>query len=187
MKFKNEPNSGRSSAGHIAVEATRNKGFKAFMLSVFADDSSDEKGKRIFAIAGVMGTQEEWDALKIKWLDRTGGKIFHATDCDSDHGDFKDIPHDQNKKLYKDLTKLLAQTKMMGFGFAIDVKSFRIFLPDALEDAPYIKCFIHLISTFAGLASYVIPQQKIGFTFDINLYAYCLSSANVMLDVFKQA
>ena len=159
-------------SNHIALEAIRlskGKGFRVFMLSVFADDSSDEKGKRIFAIAGVMGTQEEWEALKILWLERTGGKIFHATDCDSDRGDFKDIPHEQNKKLYKDLTNLLAQTNMMGFGVALDVKSFMAFLPDALDDAPYINCFIRLISTFAGLASYVIPQQKIGFTFDINL------------------
>ena len=59
------------------------------MLTVFGDESSDETGSRVFAVAGVIGRQEEWDELEKVWLKRTGGVIFHAADCDSDKGDFK--------------------------------------------------------------------------------------------------
>jgi len=65
------------------------------MLSVYADDSSDEKGERTFAVAGIIGTQEEWDAIKLKWVKRTSGKIFHAADCESGYGDYKGIPRIQ--------------------------------------------------------------------------------------------
>ena len=138
------------------------------VLSVFADDASDAKSERIFVVAGVMGTQEEWDNLETKWLARTSGQIFHATDCESDRGDFKNIPHEQNKKLYKDLTKLLAETPMMGFGSAIDINAYRTFMEGALEDAPYFHCFVRVILYFVKWTRVIIPQQKVKFTFDIN-------------------
>jgi len=138
------------------------------MLSVYADDSSDEKSERIFAVAGIIGTQEEWDIIKPKWENRTGGKIFHATDCESGHGDFKGIPCDLRLKEYEDLTKILAQSKMMGIGHAIDVGAYRQYLPDALQDAPYFHCFIRVILDFVKLTRWIIPQQKVKFIFDIN-------------------
>lgn len=95
------------------------------MLSVFGDESSDETGQRTFAVAGVMGTQEEWDKLEIKWIERTKGRFFHGADLETDQGDFKGIPHEENQKLYADLTNLLARSNMMGFGSAMDIHAYK--------------------------------------------------------------
>lgn len=138
------------------------------MLSVYADDSSDEKCERIYAIAGVMGTQEEWDALKVEWVQRTDGIIFHATDCESGRGDYKNIPSEQRHRLIKDLIQILAQSNMMGIGYAIDIEGYKTAMSDALEDAPYFQCFVGVVLEFVKLARIIIPQQKVKFIFDTN-------------------
>ena len=59
------------------------------MLSVFGDESSDEKKQRVFAVAGVIGSEEMWNAIEPRWVSRTGGIPFHANNCDSDQGDYR--------------------------------------------------------------------------------------------------
>jgi len=138
------------------------------MLSVYADDSSDGKRERIFVIAGIMGTQEEWDVLEVDWKRCTNGKIFHATDCKAGYGVYKGIPKGHRDKEYRDLINILVQTKMWGYGVAVDLKGFKTFLPEALYDAPYYHCFMRVLFYFTNKASMIIPQQMVKFTFDIN-------------------
>ena len=46
------------------------------MLSVFADDSSDETQQRTVAVAGIIASDEEWSRLDRTWLERTGGDLL---------------------------------------------------------------------------------------------------------------
>lgn len=62
------------------------------VVTVYGDESSDETHKRVYAVAGLFGSQEQWDALELKWLARTGGKIFHGADCESDTGTMRVYP-----------------------------------------------------------------------------------------------
>ncbi len=157
--------------GNITVESliqAIKKRILIKVLSVYADDSSDEKGERIFAIAGIMGTQEEWDALEVKWIARSRGEVFHATDCESDQGVYKDIPHKENQELYKDLTQLLAQSSLLGFGVAMDVGAYKALLPGVFKEAPYFHCFSRVIGYFGKKVFERDVQQKVKFVFDIN-------------------
>lgn len=138
------------------------------MLCVYGDDSSDEKGVRTFAVAGIAGTQEEWDAIKPAWMACTGGKIFHATDCESGYGDYKGIPKIERLKEYKELTEILVNTKMMGIGVAVDIAGFKDNLPESINDAPYYHCFARVVIGFAQLGYMSIPRQKVKFIFDRN-------------------
>lgn len=170
---KNSPSwKGESSCFKIPtleeIREARQKRYIAAVLIVYGDDSTDEKGERIFAVAGVMGTQEEWDILKPKWVEHTGGKIFHATDCESGYGDYNGIPKDKRLKEYKDLTQLLVNTKMMGFGFAVDIKAYRTYISDGFEDGPYFYCFVGVVMAFAETAYLHVPRQTVQFIFDIN-------------------
>lgn len=137
------------------------------MLTVFGDESADETGARVFAVAGVIGRQEEWGELGKAWLKRTGGKIFHASDCDSDKGEFANTGHENNKRLYKDLTTLLASTKLMGHGVAINLTGYKSNFPDVLEESAYMMCFTRIIRKFTQLTSAFIPQDKVKFVFDV--------------------
>ena len=57
----------------------RKREFVTIVLSVFGDESTDQTARRVFTVAGIAGTQEEWDALEPVWIKRTGGRAFHAS------------------------------------------------------------------------------------------------------------
>jgi hypothetical protein len=89
-------------------------GKEQFMLSVFADDSSDETQQRTVAVAGVIASDEEWNRLDRIWLERTGGIPFHATDCESDRGAYGGYCHLDNQNLYKDHVSVQTTEKYLG-------------------------------------------------------------------------
>src|SRR4051794_4130150 len=99
------------------------------MISVYGDESADETKKRVFAVAGVIGPEPVWEQLDQRWASRTGGVHFHAKDCDSDRGDFANTTHESNKALYRDLTVLLAESGLGGWGIAIDLIARREVFP----------------------------------------------------------
>jgi hypothetical protein len=157
------------------------------VLTVFGDESCDEKEKRVITVSGIAGTHEEWDVLEIAWTARTWGKIFHAADCEAGRGDFKGISHKENLKLYADLVKMLARTKMIGFAAIVDLKVYNELFPDTVDNEPYNICFRDVVMHFAEIGYLSIPQQKVKFTFDINvktmtsaneLYAYLKSTSD---------
>jgi len=139
------------------------------MLTAFGDESSDETHKRVFAIAALFGNQEQWDALEAKWRKRTGGVDFHATECDSDQGTYKTFAHRDNKNLYKDLTILLAESKLLGYGVALDLISQEKYLGELLPESPYYKCFGEVVIHFAHIAFLSVPQEQVRFIFDRRL------------------
>src|SRR6266849_8819003 len=134
------------------------------MISVFGDESADETKQRVFAVAGVIGGEQQWENLEEKWRTRIGDIPFHANDCESDQGDYKGIDHQQNQDLYKDLTQLLATSGMGGWGFAIDLQAQRRVLPGA-PDISYYKCFVEVLDAMLICAAY--NKETVKFTFDM--------------------
>jgi uncharacterized protein DUF3800 len=135
----------------------------AVMLSVYGDESSDETKQRVFAVAGVIGPDEAWKNLEEKWLDRTGGISFHASHCESDRGEYAKTSHEENKALYRDLTILIAESGMGGWGFAIDLAAQREIFPDA-PDIAYYRCFIEVLQAMRNCAAF--NHHTVKFTFD---------------------
>jgi len=135
------------------------------MLSVFGDDSADETKQRVFAVAGVIASEEKWQQLENAWLDRTGGIPFHATDCDSDQGDYADRDHGENKKLYQDLVHILINSDAWGFGIAIDLAGFREFYPDVPQDMCYYKAFFEAVRSLSKIGQQYF-NDSVKFTFD---------------------
>ena len=74
------------------IQQRRKQNIIGTMITVFGDESHDSKKQRAFAVAGVMGTQGQWDNLEIKWRKRLGDKLFHAADCESDRREFAGFP-----------------------------------------------------------------------------------------------
>jgi hypothetical protein len=137
------------------------------VLSVYGDESSDETSSRVFAVAALFGSDQQWDGLIEKWCSRTGGKVFHATECDTDQGDFAGISHNDNKSLYKDLTQLVCSSNLLGFGCAIDLASHNEFFPDVPKEVPYLRCFRDVILQCMDWAKMAVPREDaIKFTFD---------------------
>lgn len=151
--------------GINCLQIGRKRRLVAFMLSVFGDESADETKQRVFAIAGVIGTEEAWEALESEWIGRNGGTPFHATDCDSDQGDYASRPHDENKRLYCDLATILAKSGLGGWGLAINLIAQRRTFPDAPDIFSYYKGFTEVLSAMKNCAAK--NNEVVKFTFDM--------------------
>jgi hypothetical protein len=139
---------------------------KGISLVIFAygDDGADEKKKRAIAVSIVAGTEDWWLELEGEWVVRCGGIPFHATDCESDREDFKNRSHPENKALYRDLTGILAASKVGGIGIAIDLTAERQVFPKAPPIA-YFKAFMECIESVANVAENMNDVCEI--TYDI--------------------
>jgi hypothetical protein len=82
------------------------------MIFVYGDESMDETRSRVCAVAGVVGTEAEWQAIEPIWTERNGSIPFHAKDCESDQGDYKPANHGENQNLYRDLVTIIARSSL---------------------------------------------------------------------------
>lgn len=145
-------------------------------LHLFGDESADETKQRVYAVSGLLGTDHEWKLAEEAWLARTGGNVFHATECETEHAHDPDPnKHKENLALYKDLTGILANGFVAGISMALDLVSFREFFPDAPADAPYFKCVSDVLTVFSNLTrennakspeEWEFGEGHIDFTFD---------------------
>lgn len=149
------------------------------MLTVYADESHDETRQRVFSVAGLLGNAADWSPAKKRWLERTGGKPFHAADCESEYANHPDRQlHKENLCLYGDLAKILAKSNLMGFGAALDLPGWRMALPpkEKASEHAYYKCFSEVVIYFARMACLSVPPERVEFVLDRNLERWFTAS-----------
>jgi hypothetical protein len=134
------------------------------MAHVFGDESADESKTRVFSLSGLIANDSEWQVLKDAWLERTGGVVFHASECESDHGEFAKNDHAGNLKLYADLTQIIVNSGIGGFAVALDLAAWLEYFPGVPTDVGYYKCFSEVIKHF--LYGPYRDSFPIEFTFD---------------------
>jgi hypothetical protein len=115
-------------------------------------------------VSVIGGYEEWWREVEERWIPRCNGIPFHANECESDKGDYADIPHEQNKAMYRDLTTILADSKVGGLGIAIDITAQRKIFPYSLELA-YYRAFVDALSKCTELGKNLGEVVKL--TFDI--------------------
>src|SRR5437773_11800989 len=136
------------------------------MYTAYGDESADATKQKVFTLAGLFGNASDWDMFRETWRSRTGGKIFHAADCDSDGGDYKETSHKENKKLYADLTQIIANSNLIGHTATIDIIEYKNIIADRLHEEPYFFAFNSVVINLAKRARLCIPQDRIEFIFD---------------------
>ena len=135
------------------------------MIYAYGDDGSDEKRERVLAVAVIAGYDSWWEELEAKWMKRCKSIPFHATDCESDQGDYRHVPHEENKLMYRDLTTLLAESKVGGVGIAIDLRAqIGTFSRGSLE-LTYYRAFLECMTRTAQCAENLGEVAEL--TFDI--------------------
>jgi len=150
------------------IRLARKKRLVIAMLSIFGDESSDEKEQRTYTVSGIAGTQEDWDKLAPLWKERTGGIPFHGAECEAGKGPYKKMEKRDRLQLYADLVKILSRSRLMGFAATIDLQGFKSCFPHILPSEPYHLCFRKVLTYFAFMGYILIPQEKVRFTFDLN-------------------
>lgn len=93
------------------------------------------------------------------------GIPFHATDCESNHGDYKNIPKEENKAMYRDLAGILASSLLGGIGIAIDLAAQKQIIPGALPLA-YYRALLECVERVANVAEN--SGEIADLTFDIS-------------------
>ncbi len=116
--------------------ATHGKSRDPIIVSIFGDESSDETHERVFSVAGLVGTDEEWAEAEALWRDVTRGEEFHAAEWE----------HAKRFDDYKAATQALIASRVAGVVMSMDLRAFRSVIPDQLPDAGYYACFSKLIS-----------------------------------------
>jgi len=134
------------------------------VIHVYGDDGADAKKERVVAVAVIAGTEEWWQNVENQWIVRGAGVPFHATDCESNQGDYKNFPKDENKAMYRDLTGILASSLLGGIGIAIDLTAQKKIIPGALPLA-YYRAFLECIERVAYVAENLGEIAEL--TFDI--------------------
>jgi hypothetical protein len=136
------------------------------MASVFGDESADETAQRVFALAGLIGSDDQWNALVDKWLIATGGKEFHSAEWETEYANDPDTEkHKANLRIYKELAQLIAISGLHGWGVGIDLAGYRKFFPHITQDFAYHKCFLETANRMVLKASQ-IGYSDLKFTFD---------------------
>jgi hypothetical protein len=135
------------------------------VIHVYGDDGADANKERVIAVAVIAGREEWWQTVEDQWIVRCGGIPFHATDCESNHGVYESIPHEETKAMYRDLTGILASSLVGGIGIAIDLTAQKKLIPGALPLA-YYRAFLECVERAANVAENYGEIAKI--TFDIS-------------------
>jgi hypothetical protein len=135
----------------------------AIVLLAYGDESMDETRERVCAAAAVIGTEEGWAALESKWVHRTAGIPFHANDCDSDQGIYKERSHNENKALYRDLATMLAESGLGGFGTALDLKAQARVFPTLPAHQNYYKVAVDVMEFMKNIAKTCGDKAQITF------------------------
>lgn len=162
----------------------------AVVLLVYGDESLDATQSRVCAVAGVIGTEEMWENLEAKWTARNGGIPFHATDCESDRGDYapkdrkdSDKKHKENKDLYRELTILVAESGLGGFASSQDLAAQRKAFPSPYEPPLYYQGFMDVLEAMRNAAdnrgqmAELTFDSRIGTEFNATeIYAYLQES-----------
>lgn len=147
----------------------------AHTLKAFGDESADAKKARVFAVAAVFGTEDEWGLAIRQWLMRTRGLPFHATDCETYHPD--KAFHDARLDLYRDLTQILATSNLVGFAVALNLASYREIFKVGPPDWAYFKALADVIGAAASKAKHFNglgndESARLEFTFDSRLESH---------------
>jgi hypothetical protein len=134
----------------------------SLMIYAYGDDGSDEKHERVTAVSIIAGYEDWWQELEDQWTVRCGGIPFHATDCESDQKAYEGIPHEQNKAMYRDLTGILASSRLGGIGIGIDLVAQMKIFPNALPLA-YHRAFIECLEKVTNVAENLREVCKVAY------------------------
>lgn len=138
----------------------------SLVIYAYGDDGSDTKKERVIAVSIIAGYEDWWQQVEADWTVRCGGIPFHATDCESDAGDYSGIPHEQNKAMYRDLVGILAASRLGGIGVAQDLTARKKIFPNSL--APdYYRAFQECLVRLTNVAENLNEVAKV--TFDISM------------------
>jgi len=124
---------GGSKLSHVAI-------FKAFCDESYTHHASD---KRIYSIAGFIGSPEAWAPFSERWmalLRPKGLTHFHMTAYENNSGPFENMPADEAAALFNSLIDVIVDTDIYPFAASLEIEKWDELPDDAKESGrnPYM-------------------------------------------------
>jgi hypothetical protein len=175
-----------ANALHLAEHIFPKREGLLVFLSLYADDSSDQKQERILSAAGFLAWPRDFYYAGLEWqdrLDKDGLKYFRACECEGLHGEFDAVKRGLDLSQARalalsvryDLVKIIEKSGMIGIAASILLNDFDLLInenPKAKKHFgtdPAILIYKVLIKQTAELMERdwsENPSLKIAFTFD---------------------
>ena len=135
----------------------------------YFDDCSDDKRRRYVAIGGLIAGESHWNGcgFHVDWAVATQRlkEPFHATECETQKGQFKDWTKEECDQLMARLVSILVDKRLHGFASVVPVDLYRRLFPDAGEYDPYYLAVTHSIVGLASIedVSITISSGSVGW------------------------
>jgi hypothetical protein len=146
------------------------------VLESYFDDSSDPKRAKFWAVGGLIGGSNQWDAFEHLWRQETAAlkEPFRSTDCETHHGQFENWSKSESNDLMARLVAVIRITKLRGFASLIPSEDFKRAFPAAELSAPFVLAARQAIMNMAFIANELGHDARICFekgSFDAKMAA----------------
>jgi len=148
------------------------------MFKAYIDESGIHADAKMFVLAGYLAPVKEWDRFGKRWQDvlhKYGVKRFHASDCNSNRGEFKKFCNDRearNTFVSELLATISSRPRILAVNLGVVVDDFpdpHHRLVQAASGHPYYVCMkglmasIHIVMTrWRGVSE----REKVSLVFD---------------------
>ena len=168
----NRRNSQRLSLSLAELFRAIERGEYMATLHAYFDDSADSRHEEYQAVGGLVGSSGQFDILDILWADATTNlsEPFHATDCETQHGQFEGWDKAACDALMKRLVAVIRKTDLHGVGFIVPVQEYRTVFPRSEGFDPY---FLALRQTLINMAYISSPKRSIDSIGRIDVKIVC--------------
>lgn len=145
-------------------------------LAASTDGSGIHDTSRICAVAGYVGTEEEWDLFESRWtgaIKEAGITAFRMPDFENRRGEFAGWSDTKRRLFLEKLIQIINAGHISGVGSALVMaeykllsKAEKIALTYGRPHDPYVLCFRHCIVEAAHRADGLPPEETVSFVFD---------------------
>lgn len=166
-----------SELGRIILPPGTKNG-RLLMLAGYFDDSGTHDGSPAVVVAGVIGTQEQWEAFDAKcaalFARPLPGKpaitAFHLIDCQHANNEFEGYRRAESDALTHDFRRLITEVGVYSVAFVIDGIAWRELVTGPrgvwLGQTPEQQCFVSCIDRALIFARAMPGENRIALMFD---------------------
>jgi hypothetical protein len=151
------------------------------MLKTFMDETGVHDDAEMVAVGCYLANPKTWRDWTKEWngckrkvpAGREPIEVFHATDCNSLHGEFEGWTRDERDELVAKLLPIIANADMAGMVIGVNLVDLDEALkghPELLEmfGTPYTACFQWAITSIMQLATDRGKGQRMAFVHEVN-------------------
>jgi len=146
------------------------------VLRAYMDESGIHGGSSICAIAGLVGTESEWETLERRWrraVEEEGISVFHMAEFESRLGEFEEWSDTRRRLFLSKLVETIKARDIHCLGSALVRADYdrltedeKIWMTHGNAEYPYFLCFQHCIVESCHIADGLPAEEKVAFVFD---------------------